>query len=77
LFLEDGRELKDRILLEALERGGSGQGSEVRSISRARGRGTDEDSRNQRFSSFSTERLSGQNQRFGLRNVKRNCSCLL
>jgi hypothetical protein len=29
LFLEDGREVKDRVLLEALDRGGLGQGSEV------------------------------------------------
>lgn len=30
LFLEDGREVKDRVLLEALDRGGSGEGSKVR-----------------------------------------------
>lgn len=29
LFLEDGREVKDRVLLEALDRGGSGEGSNV------------------------------------------------
>lgn len=29
LFLEDGREVKDRVLQEAVERGGSGEGSKV------------------------------------------------